>query len=145
MDERIFRALGEAGVLNSMSDAERYELGQIGAIEERDEGEILVEEGEQGEDLYLIVEGRAGVSVRIKSVSKHLATLGPHDFFGEMAAMSGRRRHATVVALERMVMVRFPREPLEVYLDDFPLVRLRLEEVGAQRFLEDVEKELSTE
>lgn len=142
MDERIREVLARAAVLSSMSGGERDELAAIGSIEERDEGEILVEEGERGEDLYLIMSGRAGVSVRIKGVSKHLATLGPEDFFGEMAAMSGHRRHATVVALERLVVVRFLREPLEVYLDDFPLVRLKLEEVGAQRFLEDAERTL---
>jgi len=145
MDKRIAKALAEAEVLSSMPESDREGLAGIAVIEEREESEILVSEGERGEDLYLIVEGRAGVSAKIGGESRHLASLQPGDYFGEMAAMSGHRRHATVVALTDLVVVRFPREPLEVFLDDFPYVRLKLEEVGARRFLEDAERELNGE
>ncbi|MEZ4340219.1 MAG: cyclic nucleotide-binding domain-containing protein [Sandaracinaceae bacterium] len=80
------------------------------AAEERafDAGETIVEEGEVGDVLFLVVAGR--VTVRRSGVV--LARLGPGETFGEMAVLDAEPRSATVVAEE-------PTECLAIASDDF--------------------------
>jgi putative ABC transport system ATP-binding protein len=71
-------------------------------------GEVIIREGEVGEELFLISEGE----VEIDREGREVARLGPGDFFGELALMSGNPRNANVVA----------KRPVDTYVlgkDDF--------------------------
>ena len=57
-------------------------------------GDTIIREGEPGEDFFLISDGEVEV---IRS-DHEVARLGPGDFFGEVALISGEPRNATVVA-----------------------------------------------
>ena len=59
-------------------------------------GTTLIEEGEEGDALFVILEGAA--SVRRKDTV--VATVGPGAWFGELALLDGEPRSATVVATE---------------------------------------------
>jgi hypothetical protein len=62
-------------------------------------GAVIVAEGEAGDRLYLIAEGRAEVSTAGQNGPVPLATLGPGELFGEIALLEpGSRRQATVTA-----------------------------------------------
>jgi putative ABC transport system ATP-binding protein len=65
-------------------------------------GEAIVHEGEAGHELYLISEGE----VRVERGGNEVARLGPGEFFGELALLSGQPRNATVLATK----------PLETYV-----------------------------
>nr|WP_300044913.1 cyclic nucleotide-binding domain-containing protein [uncultured Nocardioides sp.] len=70
-------------------------------------GETAIAEGEVGEDVYVIVSGRAAVTV----AGEHVRDLGPGDFFGELALLRDVPRTATVRAttdLELDVLQRVP-------------------------------------
>lgn len=63
-------------------------------------GDRLVVEGDIGDRLYLLVEGRAEVSITTPAGPVTMATLGPGELFGEMALLNPpHRRQATVTAL----------------------------------------------
>ena len=57
-------------------------------------GTVIAREGEPGVGLFVIVSGTADVSIG----GKKKATLGPGDFFGEIALLDGGPRTATVTA-----------------------------------------------
>jgi len=57
-------------------------------------GETIIREGEVGEELFLISEGE----VEVDREGREVARLGPGDFFGELALMSGNPRNANVIA-----------------------------------------------
>lgn len=59
-------------------------------------GVSVVKQGEKGVAFYLLLEGRVDVSRR----GRRLATLGPGQFFGEMALFEEQPRSADVVASE---------------------------------------------
>jgi putative ABC transport system ATP-binding protein len=65
-------------------------------------GEVVIREGDVGAELFLVSEGQ----VRVERGDAEVARLGPGDFFGESALMSGDRRNATVIAAD----------PLETYV-----------------------------
>jgi len=57
-------------------------------------GETIIREGEPGEEFFLVSDGE----VEIVRADHEVARLGPGDFFGEVALISGEPRNATVVA-----------------------------------------------
>ena len=80
-----------------------------GACEELEveAGTILVREGDFGHAVFAIRSGTADVVHDGVVVN----TLGPGDYFGEVAVMSGGRRSASVVATSQLTLVTiFNRE-----------------------------------
>ena len=55
---------------------------------------MLTKEGQIGQEFFVIVEGEAEVT----KDGKTLGTMGPGDFFGEIALIEHTRRTATVTA-----------------------------------------------
>jgi CRP-like cAMP-binding protein len=78
--------------------AERIQVG---------EGEVLAREGRIGREFFLILSG----SVAVTQKGRRVNTLGPGEFFGELAAMNPGPRNATVTALSDLdVLIIGPRE-----------------------------------
>ena len=76
---------------------------------------VIFFEGEFGDCMYDIQKGSVGVFIDYNGNRQQLlATLGPGDYFGEMAIIEATRRTATIVALEDETMVRL------IDADDFP-------------------------
>jgi len=71
-------------------------------------GEIVIREGEVGHELFLVSEG----AVSVERSGGEVARLGPGEFFGELALMSGAPRNATVTAAD-------PLEPYVLGEGDF--------------------------
>jgi CRP-like cAMP-binding protein len=59
-------------------------------------GDVLMREGEMGQELYVVIQGR----VRVHRANKTLAELGPRGVIGELAALDPAPRTATVTILE---------------------------------------------
>jgi CRP-like cAMP-binding protein len=76
-------------------------------------GTVLVKEGEPGDEFYVIVAGRATVSVE----SEPVAELGPGSFFGEMALLDGGERVATVTAAEPLELLALARSDFNRMLE----------------------------
>ncbi|MDB4987635.1 MAG: serine/threonine phosphatase PrpC, regulation of stationary phase, partial [Myxococcaceae bacterium] len=68
-------------------------------------GEQPIREGDRGEHLYVIVEGRCQVAREGQAI----AVLGAGAHFGEMALLNQRPRSATVTALDRTRLLRLDR------------------------------------
>jgi CRP/FNR family transcriptional regulator, cyclic AMP receptor protein len=80
------------------------ELGQIATFAQEvmvNEGRELVREGDFSYEFMAIEEGEAEVS----RDGKHLADLGPGDFFGETGLLEKTLRNATVTAKTPMRLV----------------------------------------
>ncbi|MEO7092344.1 MAG: Crp/Fnr family transcriptional regulator [Polyangiales bacterium] len=63
-------------------------------------GEIVFREGEGGDVMFVLQQGRIRILKRVANGERVLATLGPGEFFGEMAILSGNPRTATAVVTE---------------------------------------------
>jgi putative ABC transport system ATP-binding protein len=60
--------------------------------------ETIIREGEPGDEFFLISDGE----VDVIRTDHEVARLGPGDFFGEVALISGEPRNATVVAMSEV-------------------------------------------
>ncbi|MFL5797018.1 MAG: cyclic nucleotide-binding domain-containing protein [Actinomycetota bacterium] len=81
-------------------------------------GKELVRQGEHSRELFVITEG----SVAVTREGRKLNTLGPGDFFGEIALLSGGPRSATVTAeTDVAVMILRPAQ-FTVVLDSEPRI-----------------------
>jgi CRP-like cAMP-binding protein len=72
------------------------------------EGQTILEKGELGRSLYIIVDGR----VYMHSENKHLAILGNREVFGEWAALDPEPRAASAKALTDCLLFRLEYDAL---------------------------------
>jgi small-conductance mechanosensitive channel/CRP-like cAMP-binding protein len=67
-------------------------------------GELVVREGEPGEELFVVMEGEADVLIKTGEQSTHVATIKKGQFFGEMSLLTGAPRSATVQANSQLTV-----------------------------------------
>lgn len=82
------------------------QIAQIADEVEFDVGQTIFKEGDLGEALYLILEGK----VRIHRGDQTLAEIGEKECFGEMSILDSEPRSATVTALSDLVAIKIQRE-----------------------------------
>jgi CRP-like cAMP-binding protein len=73
-------------------------------------GEVVFSEGDSGDQMFIIQEGRVKISKSIGGREHVLSTMGKGDFFGEMAIVNNVSRTATVTALTNVHLLAFNRE-----------------------------------
>jgi predicted acylesterase/phospholipase RssA/CRP-like cAMP-binding protein len=70
-------------------------------------GEVLFEQGEAGDSMYLVCSGALGVRLKAQDGSEEVIdTLAPGVVVGELAVLSGQERSATVYGLEDASLLR---------------------------------------
>jgi serine/threonine-protein kinase len=72
-------------------------------------GEVIVREGDQGEEAYMIVAGRCRAYRTVDGREETLATMEPGDAFGEMALILYEPRAASVVAVDEVTVTVLDR------------------------------------
>jgi putative ABC transport system ATP-binding protein len=91
---RICEFLKGVDTFKSLTPAELTNIAEKVTRRHFDAGDVLIREGEEGDELFLISEGE----VEVERQGHEVARLGPAEFFGELALISGEPRNATVVA-----------------------------------------------
>jgi CRP/FNR family cyclic AMP-dependent transcriptional regulator len=103
----------------------KKELSRIASLADRvrvEAGRVLTEEGKPGKEFFVVEEGSARVTVR----GKKRATLGPGDFFGEMALLDQGPRSATVASEGPMSLYVIGQREFIRLLDEVPFVARRV-------------------
>jgi CRP-like cAMP-binding protein len=96
-------------------------------------GDVLFRQGEAGDAAYIIVEGKADVSVNTPSGPLRIASLGKNDFVGEIAILCDVPRTATVTAASELVTLRIAKELFFRLIAEFPQMAVEIMRVLAQR------------
>jgi len=95
-------------------------------------GRVLVEEGTIGREFFIIVDGKASV----RRNGRKIATLGPGQYFGELALLDRRPRSATVVAETEMQLLVLGQRQFNGVLDAVPALSRKLLAAMAARVRE---------
>jgi CPA2 family monovalent cation:H+ antiporter-2 len=91
-------------------------------------GERVIRAGDPGTEMFFISSGAVEVSVGDKKIH-----LGPGDFFGEMALLTGAPRTADVTAIDYCLFLIVTKEEFDRFIANYPHLREKLDEVAAER------------
>jgi CRP-like cAMP-binding protein len=111
---------------------------QVGQLVSYEPGQRIVERGDPGDAMYVVVGGAAEVDV-----GGRFHRLEQGDFFGEMAVLAGEPREATVVAVEPLQALRIPADGLQAFLAENPQVAVGMLKSLVER-LREVQDRLDT-
>lgn len=95
--------------------------------------DIMIEEGEQGRGLYLILRGEQRVTTNETGRAMELARLKGGDVFGEISLLRDRPTNATVTATSVGEVLFLPKEDFQEMLKSHPEVRETLESMSDDR------------
>jgi CRP/FNR family cyclic AMP-dependent transcriptional regulator len=96
-------------------------------------GAVLFEEGQHGEEMYVIQAGRVRLTRKVRGVPQHLATLPTGEFFGELAIINERARSATATVLEEATLLVLDAHMFETMIRGNAEIAMRLIKRLAQR------------
>ena len=99
------------------------------------EGEVAVEEGRGGAGFWLIQDGNATVSI----AGEIIRTLGPGEYFGEIALIDSGPRSATIVATTDLRCQGLTAWEFRPFIEEHPEVAWPMLETLASR-LRDAER-----
>jgi serine phosphatase RsbU (regulator of sigma subunit) len=105
-------------LLSDLPKAERDYLVSVLSVIRVEPGEVLFREGEPGESLFAILEGRLEVLLGMGTPDeKVIASLGPGDFLGEMSLLiPGRMRTASARAAELSLLWKMTRADFDALM-----------------------------
>lgn len=103
-------------------------------------GDIIFNQGDAGDSLYLINKGK----VSIKRDDHEVTQLGPGECIGELAILDRLPRSATVIALEDIELLRIFAHDFDNVLITYPEVGQSLLQILARRLRASIDKPQKT-
>lgn len=131
--EAVSRAFKLEGFFPEFSAEHCAKLFPRSGIQHFRAGEVLVEQGETGRDLLLILAGQAAVTVGVDSMSAELNRVGDGAVLGEMALLADGVRSATVKAATPVFAYRLAYEDVGYILRNNPDLALHLQALARAR------------
>jgi ATP-binding cassette subfamily B protein len=96
-------------------------------------GQDIVREGETGDRVFVVDDGRLEVVIASARGERHVSSLGPGDVFGEMALLDGGPRNATVRAETACRLFALTASDLAALLERHPSIRAEIERIVESR------------
>ncbi len=96
-------------------------------------GTILFKEGEEGDKMFIIHQGKVKVFRIIKGVERVLAVLEKGDFFGEMAIFTEHPRSASIEVIEDSILIELTEDQLLEFIKEEPAIALKMLTIMAKR------------
>lgn len=117
-----------------LTEAERRLLGGFMEREEYPAGTLIVRQGDDGHDLFLIDEGIADVLVDANDlIDVPVAQLGPGSYFGEIGLLRGGKRTADVRAHTDLAVYRLTRDAYRRFMARLEDVEARIQRMARRR------------
>jgi len=114
--------LGAVSLFSRCSKRERATIARHMETAKLPADTPLVEQGEEGDALFVIIDGAAVV----RKGNQHVANVGPGAYFGELALLDGEPRSATVVATEDVTVAVLGVRMFRTLLREFPEMTFEL-------------------
>jgi len=134
--ERVLDAvLAKSRLFRTLTKDERAQVARRLMPLAAKPGDKIIKEGAADNVLYLLKRGECQVTTTRDGHEVLLALLKPHDFFGDVAALRGTPRTATVTALTPIEFLCLSRPDLAAIMEQHPGIREGLEEIQLERFV----------
>jgi CRP-like cAMP-binding protein len=125
--EPLFACLSDEQIAALLHNAEIHQFGR---------GEAIIEEGSEGESMFVLLRGNAQVSVEKNGALIRVGVLRQSDCFGEMSLLTGEPRTATIRAEHDCEVLEISKGVMGELLRSSPQCLGSLSELLAKRKLE---------
>jgi CRP/FNR family cyclic AMP-dependent transcriptional regulator len=137
--DRKLEHLGNVRMFSALSKKELNMVAKAADVVTIKAGADIVTEGTTGHEFFLILAGQAAV----RRGGRKVATLGPGDYFGELALLDRGPRSATIVTETEMELIVIGQREFMAVLDQVPAVSHKLLITMAHRLREADTKAVS--
>lgn len=127
-NDRLFQCLPDGQLESLLKNSKLDYFGR---------GEPVIEEGAEGESMFVLLRGTAHVTVAKEGTNIRVGGLRPGDCFGEMSLLTGERRSATVRAVGDCYVMEISKPVMAEVLRDSPQCLEQLSELLARRKMEN--------
>jgi len=114
------------------ASASKQELAEIAGIADEidlPEGKVLIKEGDTGREFFVLIEGTAEVA----RGGRKVASIGPGDFFGEIALIAKTPRNATITTTSPVRTLVITDRAFRQLLDHAPQIQIGVLTALAER------------
>src|SRR5438552_6387282 len=125
--EPLFQCLSDDQIQNLVTQSELNHFGR---------GERVIEEGAEGDSMFILLRGDAEVSIAKNGSTIPVATLRSGDCFGEMSLLTGEKRSATVRAEGDCYVMEISKDVMGEVIRESPDCLKQLSELLAKRKME---------
>ena len=116
MDRELF---AESAIFKDLDDEEIEQVAEICEVQDLKSGEYIFREGEEGDRLYIISEGKVRISRDIPGSGEEALTVFKKGAcFGEMAVLDRSKRSTDAIAHTTCTLLTITRSDFERLLDD---------------------------
>ena len=131
-DVEVFEPFGEAEIAELCSHMIRHRFEPLRTV---------IEQGSEGDSLFIVVEGALKAEITMEDGEVlEVGRLGPGDFFGEMALLTGEPRGATISTLTPSQIYEVKKEHIKPVIESYPDMKNDLSRILTRRELENLRR-----
>jgi len=112
--------LPRTGILAFMDDEARERFASYGVVEQITPGQVVIREGEQNFNLYVVLSGSFTICTHATGQEVHLDDVGAGDCLGEVAVFQPGVTSATVTCTQPGQLWHIDVGNLQQFLTDWP-------------------------
>lgn len=110
-----------------LKDEELEAINNVTFVKKVPKDQVILLEDEEGDTLFIILEGKVKVSSYSESGKEVIfSLLGGGDFFGDMSLLDGKTRSASVVAVEDTKIQLIRRSDFYNIISEYPGIAMKL-------------------
>lgn len=133
VDAGILRFLAATALVTDLGPTSRERLAERMERLFVPAGSVVIRQGEPGDSLLVVVNGRLRVSVRREGGEVPVAELGRGDLIGEMSLLTDEPRSATVTTIRDSQLLRLSKQDFLVLVKSRPSVLLGISRLVIRR------------
>jgi len=141
MMRRYMENLKSVSLFATLNEKDIEVISRIIYINTYARGEVVFQEGEKGDSLYIVLKGQVKVCLYDEDGREYiLAAIGKDGFFGELALIDELPRSANVITLENSELLIIRRHEFTRLLMENPTITIAIVRVLSRRLREADER-----
>jgi len=138
---RYMENLRNVSLFATLNEKDMEVISKIIFINTYAKGEVVFQEGEKGDSLYIILKGQVKVCLYDEDGREYiLAAIGKDGFFGELALIDELPRSANAITLENSELLIIRRHDFTRLLMENPMITIAILKVLSRRLRETDER-----
>ena len=133
MPENELEDLSNIGLMSDLKPAERAKIEEACSFRRYDDQEQIIDRQSESTDVFFIIQGTVRVvNYSLSGREITLDDLTEGAYFGELAALDGAPRSASVMALSDCLVATLPQEQFLALLKTHSSISLKMMKFGDQ-------------